>query len=74
MSLDFAVLGGYNTEYKSHSWQELKFLVNSNSMFTAMNTLLFYFHCISSVSEDSEEWTADDDDPVFDSPNETSHM
>ncbi|XP_073672783.1 uncharacterized protein [Garra rufa] len=27
-----------------------------------------------SFSEDSEEWTCDDDDPVFGSPNETSHM
>lgn len=26
------------------------------------------------VSEDSEEWTCDDDDPVFGSPNETAHM
>jgi len=24
MSLGFAVLGGYNTECKSHSWQEFK--------------------------------------------------
>ncbi|XP_050994839.1 proteoglycan 4 isoform X2 [Labeo rohita] len=27
-----------------------------------------------SFSEDSEEWTCDDDDPVFGSPNETAHM
>ncbi|XP_052391501.1 uncharacterized protein LOC127938720 [Carassius gibelio] len=33
-------------------------------------------HCMNhaSFSEDSDEWTYDEDDPVFDSANETAHM
>ncbi len=38
---------------------------------------LSFLSCIylfESVSEDSEEWTYYDDDPVFGSANETAHM
>ncbi|XP_067274622.1 proteoglycan 4 [Pseudorasbora parva] len=33
-----------------------------------------HYEMNQSFSEDSEEWTAEDDDPVFGSPDETSHI
>ncbi|KAK7133325.1 hypothetical protein R3I94_015259 [Phoxinus phoxinus] len=47
---------------------------NTEDIRTNSRTSEHYDMIRESFSEDSEEWTADDDDPVFDSPNETSHV
>ncbi|XP_077076863.1 uncharacterized protein LOC143729467 isoform X2 [Siphateles boraxobius] len=47
---------------------------NTEDISTNSRTSEHYDMNHESFSEDSEEWTGDDDDPVFGSPNETSHI
>ncbi|XDV41865.1 hypothetical protein PO909_010653 [Leuciscus waleckii] len=47
---------------------------NTEDISTDTRTSEHYDMNHESFSEDSEEWTAEDDDPVFDSTNETSHI